>query len=94
MSKTLLVNRIFLKPVIANITHPKHKTTTSPQIPFLHLNERHGRTNAKVIFYKVEGLTNIITVAGPGVNMITWKYFVNPWYAPVYAQYNSTSGEW
>ena len=38
----------------------------------------------KVRYYGVLGLTNIIITAGPGVNQISWKYFCNPWYAPVY----------
>ncbi len=33
---------------------------------------------AKVFFFPVAGLENIVTVGGPGVNMITWKYFANP----------------
>ncbi|RLE58114.1 MAG: hypothetical protein DRJ32_07065, partial [Thermoprotei archaeon] len=47
-----------------------------------------------VYYYDVPGLTNIITIAGPGVNQISWKYFCNPWYAPVYMYYNSTYGCW
>jgi len=49
----------------------------------------------KVYYYGgVPSLTNIITVAGPGVNQISWKYFCNPWYAPVYTYWNSTYGCW
>ncbi|RLF08826.1 MAG: hypothetical protein DRJ62_07865 [Thermoprotei archaeon] len=51
-------------------------------------------TECKVYYYDVPGLTNIITVAGPGVNQISWKYFCNPWYAPVYTYWNSTYGCW
>jgi hypothetical protein len=35
---------------------------------------------------------NVITVGGPGVNMITWRYFGNPWYAPVYQYYDPSLG--
>lgn len=48
----------------------------------------------KVYYWPVEGLTNIITVAGPGVNQITWRYFANPWFAPVYMYYSTTLHEW
>jgi len=48
---------------------------------------------AKVYLWPVEGLTNIITVAGPGVNQITWKYFANPWYAPAYFQRDPITNE-
>ena len=48
----------------------------------------------KVYYYDVPGLTNIITIAGPGVNQISWKYFCNPWYAPVYTYYSSDYGDW
>ncbi|MEM3166762.1 MAG: hypothetical protein QXM67_06575, partial [Candidatus Methanomethylicia archaeon] len=50
--------------------------------------------NYKVYYYPVEGLTNIITIAGPGVNQISWKYFCNPWYAPVYMYYDSVLNDW
>ncbi|RLE58693.1 MAG: hypothetical protein DRJ32_05970, partial [Thermoprotei archaeon] len=42
----------------------------------------YNESEYKVYYYGVPGLTNIITVAGPGVNQISWKYFCNPWYAP------------
>jgi hypothetical protein len=48
-------------------------------------------SEAKVYFWPVD-IGNIITVGGPGVNMITWKYFANPWYAPAYYQHQA--GEW
>ena len=48
-------------------------------------------SEAKVYFWPVN-ITNIITIGGPGVNMITWRYFANPWYAPAYYQYQD--GEW
>jgi len=45
-------------------------------------------SEAKVYYWSIEGLTNIITVGGPGVNQITWRYFANPWYAPAYIQWD------
>ena len=54
----------------------------------------YNETEYKVHYWPVEGLTNIITTAGPGVNMITWRYFCNPWYAPVYMYYDGGLGEW
>jgi len=53
----------------------------------------YNQSEWKVYYWPVEGLTNIITVAGPGVNMITWRYFCNPWYAPVYMYYDDGLGE-
>jgi hypothetical protein len=51
----------------------------------------YNASNAKVYYWPLD-IGNIITVGGPGVNMITWRYFANPWYAPVYYQYQG--GEW
>ncbi|RLF09265.1 MAG: hypothetical protein DRJ62_07025, partial [Thermoprotei archaeon] len=47
------------------------------------------------VVYYLMWLPHIVTVGGPGVNMITWKYFANPWYAPVYfsREYNPDSGQ-
>jgi len=50
-------------------------------------------SEAKVYYWPIEGLTNIITVGGPGVNQITWRYFANPWYAPGYIQWDERGNQ-
>jgi hypothetical protein len=46
-----------------------------------------------IVSYIYSPLNNIITIGGPGVNQVTYKYIANPWYAPVYEVFNSTSGK-
>ncbi len=45
------------------------------------------------VTYIYNNLTNIITIGGPGVNQVTYRYIANPWYAPVHYEFNSTSGK-
>ncbi|MGA1975736.1 MAG: hypothetical protein ABSG92_08875 [Conexivisphaerales archaeon] len=46
-----------------------------------------------IVSYIYSPLNNIITIGGPGVNQVTYKYFANPFYAPVYETFNSSSGK-
>lgn len=44
--------------------------------------------------YTYPNVTNVITVGGPGVNMVTYHHFVEQWWNdPVYWVFNSTSGK-
>ena len=45
-----------------------------------------------LVYYSFPNVTNVIAVGGPGVDMLSYKYFFNPWYGPVYYQENFTSG--
>lgn len=46
-----------------------------------------------VVSYIYSPLNNIITIGGPGVNQVSYKYFANPFYAPVYEQFNESTGK-
>jgi hypothetical protein len=46
-----------------------------------------------IVSYIYSNLTNIITIGGPGVNQVTYKYIANPFYAPVYEIFNASSGK-